>query len=173
MEFKKEFFVWDFSIGDMWIGQLLTEQGNKKAPQFMKKIGMISGRELFKKMQEHNRVNETSQERKKISILQEAARFMELPEEDQKDVWIFSAEGEKNIIHGQYLPEFFWFAREVFRGKFFDALHTYLHEAAHKAGPHGQAKFEYTLQEYIKKIQLFMYDHGDEFERLQKKWDKS
>ncbi|MBP9748420.1 MAG: hypothetical protein KBD17_02250 [Candidatus Pacebacteria bacterium] len=171
MEFKPEFFAWDFSLSNMWIGNLLVSEGNKKAPGFMKKIGMTSGVELFKKKQEHNRIPETAQERKKISTLQEATKFMGFSEEDQKDVWIFSAAEEKNIIHGQYMPDFFWLAQEVFKGKFFDALHTYIHEAAHKAGPHGQAQFEYTLQDYIKKIQLFMHDHKAEYERLEQEWN--
>lgn len=173
MQFKPEFFADDIPYSHHWISQLMQAKGHKRAPEFMGKIGMITGIELFHKMQEHNRVSETAQERKKITILQKAAELMELEEEDRKDIWIFSREAEKNIIHGQYMPDFFWFARERFQGSFFDALHTYVHEAAHKAGPHGEAQFEYTLQDYIKKVQLFMHNSRAEYEGLEKEWNSA
>jgi hypothetical protein len=170
MEFKKDLLAND-TLG--WIKDLLKQQGYKMCPQFMEKIGMTTSMEQFMKLQEPIRLSETETERKKIGILQEAMKLMEFPEIDQKDVWVFGAENEKSVFHGMYNPEFFWIAREKLGDSFFEALHVYVHEAAHKDGPHGTAPFEYTLQNYIKKVQLFMHDKREEYEKLAREWQSA
>lgn len=65
---------------------------------------------------------------------------------------------------------FYWVSREKMSGSFHDMLDTYVHEAAHKEGPHGQAKFEYFIEQCKKKITEFIKDHREEWDELEKSW---
>lgn len=172
LEFENEYLA-NNSSGVKWIGELLKKQGFKLCPPYMNKVGMKGVIEQFKELQSHYRVEAMEGENQKINLLQDAGRKLGLTEDEVKEIWIFSAESEKNIIHGQYNPEFYWLAREVFSKSFLDALHVYVHESAHKEGPHGDAKFEYRLQEQIKKIQQFILEHKDEWDILEGQWNST
>ena len=156
-----------------WISQGLTDQGFRICVPFLKKIGMKGAMQQFLDWQNHSRVEATQSENRKIAILQKISKKLGLPDEEIKDVWIFSAEGEKSIFHGQYNPNFYWMAREALKKPLLDALHTYIHEAAHKEGPHGQASFEYALQERIKLVQRFTIDYREEWAALEKEWEQT
>ena len=170
MEFEKEYVANDLPWGASWIGEALASQGFKLCRSYMKKVGMKGAVDQFKEWQSHNRVEASSGETKKIELLQKAARALGLSEDELKEVWIFSAEGEKSVIHGQYNTMFYWLARETLNQAFSDALHTYVHEAAHKEGPHGNAKFDYALQDRIQKIHRFILEHKSECDEMEKEW---
>lgn len=170
LQFEKEYLASDLPYGAEWIAQALKSQGFKLCAPFLSKIGMKGAIDQFKDWQSHSRVEATSSETRKINILQKASQMLGLPEEDLKEVWIFSAKGENSVVHGQYNDMFFWMAREALGQPFSDALHTYVHEAAHKEGPHGNAKFDYTLQDYIQKIHRFILEHREEWVALEKEW---
>ncbi len=154
-----------------WIIDLLKSQGYKICPNFMQKIGMKGVIEKFKELQSHSRIEALPEETEKIKILQEASKEIGLNETLTKDVWLFSEVSEKSIFSGQYNNMFFWISKEELNKIFFDALHTYVHEAAHSEGPHGNPKFEYTLQEFIKKIQELILNKKDKFDELEKRWN--
>ena len=155
-----------------WIAEALGQKGYTICHNFLAKVGMKKVTERFKELQEHIRLEVTSSEKQRISLLQQAAREMGVDVADVKDVWVFGAENEKNIFHGQFNDMFYWLARELLRASFFDALHTYMHEVAHKSGPHGTPQFEYELQQQIKKIQQFMSGKRDLYKRLENEWSK-
>lgn len=170
LEFEKEYVAYDLPWDVSWIAEALVSQGFKLCRSYMKKVGMRGAIEQFKEWQSHNRVEASPAEIKKIELLQKAARAFGLPEDELKEVWIFSAAGEKSVVHGQYNPMFYWMAREALSQPFSDALHTYVHEAAHKEGPHGNAKFDYALQDRIQKIHRFILEHKDEWNKIDEEW---
>ena len=131
---------------------------------------MKSALEQFKDLQSHNRVEATKPEEAKIKLLQEAASKIGLLEDEVKDVWLFSQEGEKSPFIGQYNGMFYWLSRETLGKSFHDCLDTYVHEAAHKDGLHGDAKFEYGESARKKKITQFILDHKDEWDVLEEQW---
>ena len=171
LQFEKEYLAFDLPYGAEWIASALKSQGFKLCASFMAKIGMKGAIEQFKDWQSHNRVEATTIETNKISIIQKVAKSLGLPEDELKEVWIFSAKGENSVIHGQYNDMFYWMAREALEQPFSDALHTYVHEAAHKEGPHGEAKFDYTLQDYIQKIHRYILEHREEWSILEEEWN--
>lgn len=170
LEFDKEYVANDLPWGASWIGEALVSQGFKLCRSYMKKVGMKGATDQFKEWQSHNRVEASPGEEKKIGLLQKAARALGLSDDELKEVWIFSAKGEKSVVHGQYNSMFYWLAREALNQPFSDALHTYVHEAAHKEGPHGNAKFDYALQDRIQKIHRFILDHKAEWDEMEKEW---
>ena len=170
LQFEKQYLASDLPFGDTWIGDALVSKGFKLCVPFLKKIGMKGATEQFKEWQSHDRTEATSAENSKISILQKAAKILGLSDDELKEVWIFSAREENSVMHGQYNPMFYWMAREALNEPFSDALHTYVHEAAHKEGPHGNAKFDYTLQDYIQRIHRFILDHKKEWDLLEGEW---
>jgi len=169
LEFEDEYLARDMM--PTWVKDLLEKQGYKLCPPFMSKIGMRTVAEQFTDLQTHIRVEETPVERERINLLQRACQEIGLSEGILKDVWIFSGADEKSIFHGQYNDMFFWMAREALDGEFLDALHTYVHEVAHKDGPHGDPKFEYSIDFLKKEVQRFILEHRDSFERLHAEWD--
>ncbi len=175
LKFEPEYLANDvnFFSRNRWIAEALGQKGYTICHGFLAKVGMKEVTKRFKELQEHIRMEATPLEKKKINILQEAARAMELGDADIKDVWVFGAESEKSIFHGQFNDMFYWMAKEALDGSFFDALHTYIHEVAHKDGPHGEAKFEYGLQEQIKKIQQFMSKKRSLYEKLEAEWSRA
>lgn len=170
LEFEREYVANDLPWGASWIGGALVSQGFKLCRPYMKKVGMKGAIDQFKEWQSHNRVEAKPEEIKKIELLQKAARALGLSDDELKEVWIFSAEGEKSVMHGQYNMMFYWMAREALNQPFSDALHTYVHEAAHKEGPHGNAKFDYALQDRIQKIHRFILEHKDEYDKMEQEW---
>lgn len=170
LNFESKYLSSDILFCPDWIRQGLIDQGFVICVGFLKKIGMEGASQQFLDWQNHSRVEATRSENRKIAILQTISKKLGLPEEELKEVWIFTAEGEKNIFHGQYNPKFYWMAREILQKPLLDALHTYVHEAAHKEGPHGNAKFEYGLQERIKLIHQFTIEHRKEWAAFEKEW---
>lgn len=170
LEFEDEYLAEDLPYEASWIGDALRSQGFKLCQPYMKKVGMKGAVDQFKEWQSHNRVEASPGETKKIELLQKATRALGLPEDELKEVWIFSAEGEKSVVHGQYNDMFYWLAREALGQPFSDALHTYVHEAAHKEGPHGHARFDYALQDRIQKIHHFILEHRDEWAAFEEEW---
>lgn len=170
LEFEQEYVANDLPWGASWIADALASQGFKLCRPYMKKVGMKGAIDQFKEWQSHNRIEAGPEEVEKIELLQKAARALGLPEDELKEVWLFSAEGEKSVVHGQFNTMFYWLAREVLNKPFLDALHTYVHEAAHKEGPHGHPKFDYALQDRIIKIQQFILEHKDEWDEMERAW---
>lgn len=171
LTFEDEYLANDLGLEEQWITNLLKSQGYKACPRFMGNIGMIKISEKFKELQNHLRIEATPAEAQKIALLKRAAQEIGLEENEVKDVWIFSAENEKNIFHGQYNEYFYWMAVEKLGQSFMDALHVYAHEAAHKKGPHGSAQFEYYWQELFKKINEFSTTKKEGFDKLKQEWD--
>ena len=62
-------------------------------------------------------------------------------------------------------------SRENLGSDFLEALNTYVHEAAHKEGPHGDTAFEYELQNMLQRIQKLITENPQEFQRLKSQWD--
>jgi hypothetical protein len=172
LKFEKEYLASDIIFGDQWIVDVLRNEGYKICPRFMSKIGMIKVSEQFKELQSHYKVEALPAETEKILLLQKVAKKVGLSEEELKEVWLFSAADERSIFHGQYNDMFYWMAKESLNGEFLDALHTYVHEAAHKAGPHGNPKFEYRLQELIKGIQKLILSQPELFKESEKEWQR-
>jgi len=171
LQFEKEYLANNLPSGASWIRNALASQGFKICPYFMEEVGMKSTVEQFLDWQNHSRIEATSIEAQKISILQKASKLLGLPDDELKEVWIFSAEGENSVIHGQYNEMFYWMAREALSQPLSDALHTYVHEAAHKDGPHGNAKFDYALQDRIQRIHKFIVSNKEEWASLEEEWD--
>jgi hypothetical protein len=96
LEFGKEYIASNLPQGAGWIAEALKNQGFKLCPHFMMKIGMKGAVEQFKDWQSHNRVEATSKEGGRIGILQKASKMLGLPEDELKEVWIFSAKGENS-----------------------------------------------------------------------------
>ncbi len=153
-----------------WISQGLTDKGFIICVGFLGKIGMKGARQQFLDWQSHSRVQTTPSELRKIEILQRISAELGLPEDEIKEVWIFTAEGEKSIVAGQYNPEFYWMSRESLQKPLLEVIHTYVHEAAHKDGSHGDASFDYGLQSRIMLIQQFTLDHREEWEEFEREW---
>ena len=65
---------------------------------------------------------------------------------------------------------FYWLSKEFLSKSFFDCLNVYIHEAAHKDGPHGEAKFEYGLEQRKQKITQFILEHRDEWNKIEQEW---
>ena len=170
LRFEKEFIAHDLPRNTEWIRDALRSQSNRICPGFMSKIGMTTASERFKEWQSHIRVEANPGELVKMNLLMEAARAIGIDPSVLKDIWLFSMKNEKSIFHGQYNDMFFWVAREVLQGEFLDALHTYVHEAAHKDGPHGNASFDYTLQAYIARIQHFILKSPEKFKFIEEQW---
>lgn len=170
LKFEEEYLSDDLPYGARWIGEALKGQGFKLCPSYMKKVGMKAAIEQFKDWQKHDRIEASPQEARRIAILQKASQMLGLPEDELKEVWIFSAKGENSVVHGQYNPMFYWMAREALSQSFSDALRTYVHEAAHKEGPHGDAKFDYAFQSRQQLIDKLMLDNKSDWEALEKDW---
>lgn len=170
LEFEERYLANDLPMGAEWIRRALEQKGYRLCPEFMSKIGMKGALDQFRDWQHHFQVETTPQEAQKIAILQKAAQIIGLPDEDLKPVWLFDRENENSIMVGQYNPEFYWMSNESLNLPLIDALQLYVHEAAHKAGPHGQAKFDYTLEEYGQKIKRFFLEHPDEWRQLENEW---
>jgi hypothetical protein len=175
LKFDQKYLSNDISFfsKNRWIAEALGQKGYVICHGFLGKVGMTKVTERFQELQKHIKLEATPSERQRIGLLQQAAREMGIDGSDVKDVWVFGAENERNIFHGQYNDMFFWMARELLRGSFFDSLHTYVHEVAHKSGPHGTAQFEYELQQQIKKVQLFMSEKRELYKSLESQWDRS
>lgn len=170
LEFDREYIANDLPWAASWIGDALASQGFKLCKPYMKKVGMKGAIDQFKEWQNHNRVEVSPAEVKKIELLQKAARMIGLPEDELKEVWIFSQKDENSIVSGQYNDMFYWLSREDLAGTFFDSLNTYVHEAAHKEGPHGNPKFEYGLEQRKQKITQFILEHKDEWDKIEQEW---
>ncbi len=170
LEFENEYVASDVPQGADWIRDALKSQGFKFCRGYMKKIGMKGAMDQFRVWQAHSRVETRPGEEQKIAILKKASRLLELPEDELKDVWIFSAKEEQSALAGQYNSLYYWMSRESFDQPLSDALHTYVHEAAHKEGPHGNAKFDYALQDRIQRIHRFILDNRAEWEKLEEEW---
>ncbi len=155
-----------------WIVDALKQQGFKMCGAYMGNIGMKTAKEKFLEMQSHNRVESTDIEQERIKILQEAAQSIGMEKDDIKEVWLFSQKDEKNIFSGQYNGMFFWMTTEEMAGNFYEALNTYVHEAAHKKGPHGEAQFEYYLEQCKQKITKYILEHKAEWDEMDKKWNE-
>jgi len=172
LQFEKDYLADDIPWSQNWISQALKQEGYKMCVNFLSKIGMTKSSDRFKELQSHSKVEETPQERAKIDLLRKISTAVGFNESDLKDVWIFSGEEEKSIFHGQYNDMFFWMAQEALQGELLDALDTYVHEAAHKAGPHGNPQFEYTHGHFQKEVRRFILEHGDEFKTFEKEWEQ-
>lgn len=170
LQFDKEYVANDVHYEYQWITDALRAKGNRICKPFMKKIGMTTVSERFKEWQSHIRVEATEKEKKKIELLYEASKAIGIDSRALKEIWVFDNVKENSLIHGQYNNMFFWIGRAVFEGTFLDALHTYVHEAAHKDGPHGEEKFDYTLQNYIARIQAFILNDRERFQEFEAKW---
>ena len=170
LEFEKEYVADDLPWGPLWIKEALVSQGFKLCRPYMKKVGMRGVVEQFKEWQSHNRVEARPEEVKKIELLQKAARALGLPEDELKEAWIFSRKDEKSIFSGQYNDMFYWLSREDLTGTFFDSLNTYVHEAAHKKGPHENTEFEYGLERRKQKITQFILEHKNEWDEMENEW---
>ena len=170
LEFGQEYVADDMPFV-FWIKDGLKQKGHKICGGYMNKIGMKKLSERFKELSNHMRVEGTAEEIRRIDIIKRAAKKIGLAEDEIKDIWLFGAESEKSIIHGEYNPLFYWIAREVVNGDFLHALQIYFHEAAHKKGKHGDAQFDYYLQEMLGKIQLFILNERQEFEKFGKEWN--
>lgn len=171
LQFEKEYLASNLPPGASWIGDSLKSQGFKLCVSFFSKVGMKSAVDQFKEWQSHNRIEANSKETKKIELLQKISKELGLPEDELKEIWIFSSKSEKNIVQGQYNPMFYWMSQENLGQSLLDALHTYVHEAAHKEGPHGNAKFDYALQDRIQKIQKYILEHKDKWDEVEKEWN--
>ena len=168
--FDKEYIANDLPNGLSWIGDHLKHQGNKLCPSFMSSIGMTKASERFLEWQNHIRVEANGEQKRRMQVLMDAARAVGLESSDLKEVWLFNRKNEKSTLHGQYNDHFFWMADELFSGSFLEALHTYVHEAAHKDGPHGNAKFDYTLQNYLIRIQQFVLNNQERYREFEQQW---
>ncbi len=115
----------------------------------LSRVGMITASERFLKMQEHKKLEPTENEQRKIGLLQDFVR--QILEGEVPQVWIFSKEDEKSIVHGQYTKEFVWMSQESLSGEFADAIETYIHEISHGSGNGHDTKFAYTLDANVKK----------------------
>lgn len=170
LKFDQEYVADDMPFV-FWIKDGLKQKGHKICGGYMNKIGMKKLSERFKELSDHMRVEATAEEARRIDIIKRAAKKIGLAEDEAKDIWLFGAESEKSIIHGEYNPLFYWMAREVVGGDFLHALQIYFHESAHKKGKHGDAQFDYYLGEMLGKIQLFILNERQEFEKFGKEWN--
>ncbi|MFH1129421.1 MAG: hypothetical protein V1686_01660 [Patescibacteria group bacterium] len=166
--FEKEFLARDRMPN--WIIDLLKSQGYKICPDFMAKIGMKGVIEKFKELQNHTKIEASEKENEKIEYLKGVAKEIGLDESDIKDIWLFNIKDENSIFSGQYNDLFYWIAQEDFGKDFLDVIDLYFHEAAHKAGSHGNPQFEYHLEELKKKIQKFIFEKRERFEEMDKEW---
>jgi hypothetical protein len=180
LEFETEYLANDMALGPDWIIQGLKSQGFKLCRGYMQKIGMKTAKEQFKDWQSHSRIEADKTQEARIKILQQAARAIGLDESkyseehnEIKDVWLFSASGERSIVHGQYNPVYYWISQEQMNGAFYDALGTYVHEAAHRHGAHGNAKFDYALQDYLGKMHKFITEKPEEWQKFQELWNQA
>lgn len=171
LKFEKEYIANNLPWGASWISDALASKGFKLCRSYMKKIGMKGAIDQFKEWQSHNRVESSSEEAKKIELLQKAAKVLGLPDDELKEVWIFSQKDEKSIFSGQYNNMFYWMSQEELSGTFLNTLNTYVHEAAHKDGPHGDAKFEYGLEQRKQKIVKFILEHKGDWDQMEKEWN--
>jgi len=169
LEFPSEYISND-APWQSWLTDALKAQGFKLCGSYMKEIGMKSAKEQFKDLQSHYRVEAEPTEQEKIELLQEAAKKIGLLDDEVKEVWLFSEKDEKNIFSGQYNNMYYWLSKELMSGDFFEVLNVYVHEAAHKEGPHGEAKFEYYLEQCKQKITKFILEHKSEWDKLEIKW---
>lgn len=168
LKFEEEYLANDGM--PYWITSLLKEQKYKVCPGFMADIGMKTVSERFKELQQHYRVEPSQQEIKKIDLLQKAAKEIGLTDDEIKEAWIFSEKDEKSIFSGRYNDLFYWMSQEKLNETFRKSLGTYFHEAAHKAGPDGDPKFSYRLDELNQKIQEFILEKREDFKKMEKEW---
>lgn len=168
LKFEEEYLANDRM--PYWISDLLKEQEYKICPGFMADIGMKRVSERFKELQNHLKVEATSDETKKIELLRSAAKEIGLSENEIKEVWLFSKADEKSIFEGQYNSMFYWISRETLNNDFQRVFDTYLHEAAHKEGPDGNPKFTYQLDHLNSMCREFIKNNLGKFEEFEKEW---
>jgi hypothetical protein len=127
--------------------------------------------EKFKELQSHLKIETSPEETRKIELLKKAAKEIGLSEDETKEIWLFSGVDEKSIFSGQYNNLFYWVSQESLKKDFLDVLDIYFHETAHKKGPHGDPQFEYYESELKKKIQKYILERREDFEKMQKEWE--
>lgn len=172
LKFEQQYLASDSISTIHWIREAMNQQGFKFCPRYMAKIGMKSAQEKFLEMQSHSRIEATPDETKKINLLKIAAKAIGLDENMIKDIWLFSEKGEKNIFSGQSNSMFYWVSQEKLSEGFHQMLDIYIHEASHKAGSHGDPKFDYFLEQNKRKIIEFILNHKEEWDKFAKIWNR-
>ena len=171
LDFESSCLANNISYKQSWIFDVFKNEGYRMCHSFLNNVGMKLATDRFKELQEHFKKEPTGEEIKKVKILKRISKIMGFEDLLIKDVWIFDEVAEKSIFSGQYNEMFYWMSRKSLQDKLLDVLHVYIHEASHAYGKHGDAEFEYGLQENIKKIQTFILERPGEYKRIETEWD--
>ena len=164
--FSDEYLANDLPL-DYSIQKSLSEAGYKLVPKFFAELGMKTASQRYKELQSHYRVEITETEAQRLEVLKGAAALLG---KGQKEIWVYDAKDEKNIIQGQYDGDFVWLSRQTLGKPFNEALATYVHELDHKHGTDQSATFSYALTDSIAVIVSTIMNKQQDFANLNQRW---
>ena len=153
-----------------YIKSSLEEAGYIICDYSLRGIGMISAAEKFNQLQEHYRLEPTEAEAKRLDLLRKAVNEF-LGQGVEEELFLFSKDNERNIVHGQYSTGRIWISQETLHGDFAGALSTLLHERDHKSGTDQSAEFSYALTDTLKKVIDAFLKKADIAKSLAQDWD--
>ncbi len=165
--FENQYLADNLPYSAMLIKENLKSSGYKVVPPFFKQLGMKGAMEKYKELQSHFRIEASRLEARRIGLLQQAAALFG---KENKEVWVYDAESEKNIIHGQYNNEFIWLSKQTLTYDFGKALATYVHELDHKYGTDQSAEFSSALTGSMATIMTAMGEKKKDFALLRREW---
>ncbi len=166
-----------------YISDALKQQGYTICHHFFEAIGMKGAAEKFQEMQEHLKTEPKPEQQKKIDVLQRTVEELQQIFRDgkiakelvNKDIWLFSRDKEKSIIHGQYNEAYVWLSEELLTEQFPQAIATYLHEIDHQFGTDQSAEFSYALTDTLRDMIAALLSSPEafaKFTKLQQEWDQ-
>ncbi|MEA2035879.1 MAG: hypothetical protein U9O94_00115 [Nanoarchaeota archaeon] len=166
LDFEDKYLATDTILSSI-IRDNLEERGYILCSGFFADIGMKKASGRFEEMQEHYRVEASTEEEKKINILYEATTPIK---KEKKDIWIFSQEQEDSIFQGQYDERFVWLSQERLQKPFHEAFCAYLHEIDHRQGNDYSAEFSYALTETMGEVIKAITGKPELYQNLERQW---